>query len=65
MVSSVNDLIMLESAEAVRRYLTRADGSEVGAEGLARRPPIPPEIARRQREIMAYRICKAVVPQKH
>lgn len=59
---AINDLIMLDGDEAVSRYLTRADGSEVGQEGLAKRPPLPPEMARAQRQIMTYRICEAAVP---
>jgi len=61
----IHDLIMLDGEDAVRRYLTRADGTQVGEEGLANRPPIPAEIERRQREVMTYRICEAVVPQRH
>jgi hypothetical protein len=61
----IRDLIILESEEAARRYLTRADGTEVGQETMARRPRIPPEMARAQREAMAYRICEAGVAQRH
>jgi methyltransferase (TIGR00027 family) len=60
----VGDLIVLDGEEAVRRYLKRADGSEVGEEGMARRPPVPPQMAR-MRESMSYRICEALVPHKH
>jgi methyltransferase (TIGR00027 family) len=61
----VRELLVLDGDEAVRRYLTRADGTQVGEEGIARQPPIPPEMARARRETMSYRICEALIPRKH
>jgi len=61
----VRDLIVLDGEEAVRRYLTRADGTEVGQEGLARQPQVPPEMVRARRETMSYRICEALIPVRH
>jgi methyltransferase (TIGR00027 family) len=62
---AIEDLIIVDDDEAARRYLTRADGSQVGEEGLANQPPIPEDMARARRETMSYRICEALVPQKH
>lgn len=59
----VADLILLDGDEAVRRYLTRADGSELAAGTMARRPVVPG--AEAQRESMSYRICEAVVAARH
>jgi len=61
----IHDLIILDSDEAVRRYLTRADGTQVAEATMALRPKLPPEMERAQREQMAYRICEAVVAQRH
>jgi methyltransferase (TIGR00027 family) len=61
----VRDLIMLDGEEAARRYLTRSDGTEVGAATMAQRAKVPARMARAQREAMAYRICEAVVAQRH
>lgn len=60
----VAEILNIGSDEAAERYLMKADGTQVGAEGLARAPQPPPG-AEAQREAMAYRIAEVVVPLRH
>jgi methyltransferase (TIGR00027 family) len=61
----VGEILPVGSDDAVRRYLTRANGSRVGAEMPVRMPTPPTEAAREQMEAMAYKIAEAFVPSRH
>ena len=61
----IRDLIVLDSEEAVRRYLTKSDGTEVAQSTMARLPTLPVGMTSEQRQAMAYRICEASVAQRH
>ena len=62
---SVGEVLPVGSDDAVRRYLTRADGTRVGAEIPVRMPTPPTEAARERLEAMAYKICEVFVPRRH
>jgi len=61
----VPEILVIGGPPSVKRYLTRADGSEVAAETLARVPAPQSEAARQQADVMAYRIAEAVVAVRH
>jgi len=61
----VKEILTVSGEEAVRRYLTRADGTELGGESLRGMSPPPGEISRAQRDAMAYRIAEVAVAHKH
>ena len=62
---SVGEVLPVGSDDAARRYLTRANGTRVGAERPVRMPTPPTAAAREQLEAMAYKICEAFVPRRH
>jgi methyltransferase (TIGR00027 family) len=59
----VSEILIIGSEAAARRYLTRSDGSRVGAGASVTESSSPR--ARAQAEAMAYRIAEAVVPLRH
>jgi methyltransferase (TIGR00027 family) len=61
----VRDLLTVSSDAAARRYLTRADGTQLGGEPLRRIAPPSVEIPTAQRDAMAYRIAEVAVAYKH
>jgi methyltransferase (TIGR00027 family) len=61
----VKDLIAVSGKEAARRYLTKADGTELGEEIMRKAPVIPRTEEQAEQDAMAYRICEVVVPQRH
>lgn len=60
---SAPEILVIGGAASARRYLTRADGSQVGGEALARQ--LQGGEAQAQAEALAYRITEAVVPSRH
>jgi O-methyltransferase involved in polyketide biosynthesis len=62
---SVPEILVIGGEPSARRYLTRADGSQVGGETMARQPRPEGRAAQAQAEAMAYRITEAVVPSRH
>lgn len=61
----VKEILNVSGAEAVRRYLTRDDGSRVSDEVLAPLRQAEGATAAAQSEAMVYRITEAFVPQRH
>jgi methyltransferase (TIGR00027 family) len=61
----VPEILTIGGPESVRRYLTRADGSEVGDETISKIPKPQTEVARRQADAQAYRIVEAIVARRH
>jgi methyltransferase (TIGR00027 family) len=72
----LREAIMIGGEESVRRYLTRADGTQVGAQAIAeamaqreqaarqaasQSPPMSPERMREQARQMAYQLAEAEV----
>ena len=62
---SVSEILPIGSDDAVRRYLTRADGTRVGREMPVKMPTPPTAAAREQMEAMAYKIAEVFVPLRH
>ena len=61
----VGEILTIGSDDATRRYLTRADGTRVGAAIPVRMPTPDTPAAREQAEAMAYKIAEAFVPLRH
>jgi len=62
---AAGEILPVRGDDAVRRYLTRADGTRVGREMPVNMPTPPTEAAREQAEALAYRIAEAFVPLRH
>jgi methyltransferase (TIGR00027 family) len=60
----VREILSIGSREAARRYLTKADGTELAGDTMSRVPQ-PPGQTEQQRDGMTYRIAEAVVALKH
>jgi methyltransferase (TIGR00027 family) len=61
----VPEILTIGGPVSAKRYLTRADRSEVGGEALQRVPRPQTEAARERAEHMAYRITEAIVAVRH
>jgi hypothetical protein len=61
----VPEILTISGTQAAERYLTRADGSEVGGEAMSRVPTPTTEAARQAADAQAYRIAEAVVATRH
>jgi methyltransferase (TIGR00027 family) len=59
----VREILSIGGPEAARRFLTRADGTELAGD-VMRRVPQPPGQTEQQRDGMTYRIAEAVVVLK-
>lgn len=61
----VKEILTIGGKDAARRFLTRADGTELGGEALSlmREPPV--EMTQMQRDAVAYRIAEVVVAYRH
>lgn len=60
----VKEILTIGGPEAARRYLTKADGTELAGE-LMSRAPQPPGQTEAQRNAIAYRIAEIAVALKH
>jgi methyltransferase (TIGR00027 family) len=70
----LREALMIAGEESIRRYLSRADGTQVGAQAIAAAmaqqaqaarqsaaPPMPPEQMRQMARQMAYQLAEAAV----
>lgn len=61
----VPEILVIGGEDSARRYLTRADGSQVGGETMKRVPVPQTEAVREQAAMHAYRITEAFVASRH
>ena len=61
----MNEILTIGGKDAARRFLTRADGTELGADAMRNAPQPPVEMTQVQRDAMVYRIAEVIVAHKH